>query len=74
MPPAAFAGSYQFTQAGGVISLGQGKGAQVTPRGDSELWSTGPVATQVTNGWLSLLVSSGLESLEVGGKADWDVL
>lgn len=57
-----------------MMSLGQGKGAQVTPRGDRELWSTGSVATQVTNGWLSLLVSSGLESLEVGGETDWDVL
>lgn len=57
-----------------MMSLGQGKGAQVTPRGDRELWSTGSVATQVTNGWLSLLVSSGLESLEVGGETDCDVL
>lgn len=38
--------------------------------GACHLLSTGSVAAQVTNGWLSLLVSGALGSREVGGEAD----
>lgn len=38
--------------------------------GARHLLGTGPVAAWVTDGWLSLLVSSDLGSRDVGGEAD----